>query len=375
MTSPLPPEPSGPGYPGGNALPNPAFAQSRQGPLWISVFEVDQDLRSDEKTIALKIQNLSGEEPIQILKIDHHLPEGVEYKELWSSSILSIEEKKRRLCQDLTLLVNDEFFFSPSDLQKRRREMVKDFIQDVLGERTDSVGRVLALYTRLLNPILLRSLANKFRNRYEASRVTVDNYRSAQRFLDQLKELPTDEHPNLISTIQLKTTELKELEEASGKAARSTLQPHGELVEFFILRFAKGAFRVKKYSMSFSITYATQTTQDDENHPVARASHTVDVTPREVILSTIAMFFGALGTLLKTLTAGQSFDFMNLGTYPLVGMAMGSILALLVFNLFERLGLSLENKIKVDWVGASTVGFACGFVNERLLQVVLGPFI
>ena len=112
---------------------------------------------------------------------------------------------------------------------------------------------------------------------------------------------------------------------------------------------------------------------DGKEH-VGGTSTSIQISPRPYVLSIVSVAASLLGSLLG-LVKDNTVEHLaylprfigawNSGTF--IGSA---VLALVIFNVYEHIGLKDRFKAPVGWRSALLIGILCGLFQERLLAAL-----
>lgn len=338
----------------------------------VTLDEINSDPRSSEKTFQLNIENL-GKESISITNLSQYLPEGVEFREVWEKSLLKLEKEYKAVCEDITMLFNDELFFSSKDLIENRKRIATEMMNEIMGGDLNSISGIIRWYIKLLfRPYIMKVIADKFLERYHATAIIVDNYDYAKKVFDSLLEGERTDK-NFRKIITTKIEKLRSLEEARlslrNLSALAHLEPGSTFTEHYVFNFPRNLFSPRKYNLMFEITFSN----NDKKEQIRKVSSSVNIVPKGVVLSVVAIIFGVLGALFKVMISKPDL-YLLLENFPWIEVVMGSLLAFLIFNVYEYLGISSIRKMSISWRSASLIGFACGLLQENFVEAIKAFF-
>jgi hypothetical protein len=346
-----------------------------------SLTENSDDIRSAEKAFQLTVENVSNN-LIELIEISPHIPEEVDFQETKHRTIMELGIQHRLLCQDLTLLFNDEIYFSSEKIRKEREEIIKQLFDEILNRITSPVG-LLRFYIRiLLKPKWLKQISKHWLDRYHASYISIDRYELAKDMFDKfIKSDDNDSSKQKLFSIKLEQmlNIENELQSRGTSTALSVIEPESIFTEDYILKFPRSFSNPSKYTISFEIVYRESGT---DNRVKNRVSESVEISPSPIVLSLISMLSGVMGAFSVNLVSNLkksvgSFSINSLlNSFNVGNLILGAVLALVVFNVYEYFGSSkFRADIKPGWRSALLVGFLCGMFNDnflRMLEAFLG---
>ena len=128
----------------------------------------------------------------------------------------------------------------------------------------------------------------------------------------------------------------------------------------------------RRYNISIDVQYKTP----EGKELVDGAATSVMISPRPYVLSSVAVVASVLGTLLSLVKSNVSepsdsdYIVRFLETWYSGTFIGSAVLALVIFNVYEHIGLRDRFKAPVSWRSALLIGILCGLFQDRLLAAL-----
>lgn len=328
------------------------------------------DKRSSEVAFRVRVENL-GATPLDLRSISPRIPEGVSLLEIKDSSAEALRTTHKRLCDELTELLNEHVFETSADARAARLRIEKQFVDEVVKD----TSAILKTY--------LRMFTGRWSRRFEERRAQLH----AQMFVIAKKAdadiaLKRWFHDLEAKTLygqmyQAKVEQLAQVEAVLDKrpeeTAIATIEPDSFFATTYVLRFPRTSFNPAKYT--FSVEAALSETGSPKES-LSSASTTVEISARPYVLSCITVLCALLGVAVKysidradQLPVDEFFG--GLGNQLATGRGISSaVLALVAFNLYEHLDLGEKLSLRVGWRSAMLFGVLSGLFSERIVAAL-----
>lgn len=335
--------------------------------------------REATRPATLCIEN-NGEEPLMITRVKHLLPSGVTLVAT-SDSYLHREQTYSDLCQELRLLIQDEYFFSNPELIATRKKEIVQLINEAMLAAAGSgvLSKIFRVWQVVLSPLLAAAAFRRWQDRFNANQLVIEGYQDALIAWELVTSLPVPENQVQARNrdlIELKLKQLKELENerTSQGPGRGhwTVEAHSTHSEAMILKCDKSVLSVRRYPVVIEVT---ATSSPGAQPLMKRASSSIEVPPKDLPLASLAMLCAPLGFISRLVVQSpkSSFDVL-LTSASLPRMVIAAILGFLLCVTFERLRWGNSDKLSLSWRTAVLLGFAAGLATENLLGAIQAFF-
>lgn len=326
------------------------------------------DARSNEVAYRLRIENF-GESPIDILNINPRIPEDVDLIEVKDLSSEAVKLKHKKICTELTELLEEQLFVTSKDYRERIVVIEKEYIQEMLKD----FNAVPRIYFGMFTGYLQKQMQRK-RERSDAGKFIIDSKRDANIALEKwFFDEDTNEARSTI--FRAKFAQLEELDEQLGAEASAsaiaTIESDSFFATTYVLRFPRSGLNPRKFSFAVE---AAITETGTPKQQLGAVSTTVIISPQPYVLSGIAMTSALLGSTVKyAITTGSATDvpeyFTKLSVHLITSPGLSSIiLALLLFNVYEYTELGNNIKMRVGWRSALLIGVVSGLFSDRIIE-------
>ncbi|MFV7768857.1 hypothetical protein [Shewanella marisflavi] len=331
----------------------------------ISIEEQLSDLRSDQVAYKVTIQN-SGHTSIRLLAIHPRVPMGGELVEITDSSLEEASEQRAELLEELNKLLK-QFLWVESDAFRqawvqRQQEAFKDVM---------SFSGIAKVYYHML-----KSGPKEWQSRMQREfdvfqykiRSVTDAEESITRWISK-----ADQSSAISSLFAAKTEQLGAIESAmneSDKSSLATIEPESEFISTYVLKFNRASFDPLKYQISFEASY----TESESSKPkVTSVGTSVQISPYPWSLSCVAVLAALLGTLVNISLDSQGLKpdaILNLVASSAMSFVSSTVLALVIFNVYEHTSLAGNIRLPVSWRSALLIGALCGVAQENILNAL-----
>jgi len=328
--------------------------------------ESEPDIRSDEKSFILKIEN-KGVSSINLISTKLSFPKGAKI-ETEDLSSLVLKAKHDEICRHLTISLNDELFFV-DEIMKNRLEIIHGIVDEIIEKFKGWFG-IFRLYAgTIFKPSWIKYLTDKYEKRFKAVYISIEDYKSAQCMFDKFLDNKTEK--TIKDIFSAKLMQLKEIEDKLSMLAISTIESGSSYEETFIVRFPRNILNTKKFSISVECILCEN---DQNKKDVKKVSVSVIISPKPYILTIISILSSLLGTILKFSIAetlnNPALNFIQIISGKSAISAI--ILSAIFYNVYEYtdFGDKLKIKMNVSWRSALLIGTLCGLFSDRVISLL-----
>lgn len=328
------------------------------------------DSRSSEAAFRVKIENL-GSVPMEVRRISPRIPEGVLLVEVKDSSSEAARSRHKKICEELTELLDEHIFESSKAARDARLQIEKKFVTELLSD----VNTLWRLYFNMM----IGKLAKRFKERREqlaAQRFVIAGKQDADVAIRQWFQAQAD--ATLFGQMfRAKYEQLVAIENALGTgleaSALATIEPDSFFATTYVLRFPRTSLNPAKFSFSVE---AALSEADSPKEILGSTTTTVEISARPYILTIISISCALLGVAVKfsidkASNLGIEEFFTQLGTVLVTGQGLSAaVLALVLFNIYEHVEFGEKLKMRIGWRSAMVVGVISGLFSERVIAAL-----
>lgn len=328
------------------------------------------DSRSSEAAFRVKIENLGGT-PLELRRISPRIPEGVVLLEVKDSSSEAARSKHKRLCEELTELLNEHIFEACTPAREARLQIEKSFVDDMLKDLSSMWRPYYQFFSGQQAKILQRK-----RERLQAQKFVITGKCDADIALKQWFSDPT-KTSLFRQMFQSKYDQLFAVEallsNAPEAAALASIEPDSFFATTYVLRFPRTALNPAKFSFSVEVALADP---ESTREVLGSTTTTVEISAQPYVLSTLSVVCSLLGVAVK-FSIDKASDlpvdefFHMLGRLLATGQGISAIvLAVVVFNIYEQVEFGQKLNMRVGWRSAMVVGVLSGLFSERMIAAL-----
>lgn len=334
--------------------------------------------RDATRAATLSIEN-NAEKPLRISQVEYFLPSGVSLVPVTDNSYLRREQAYRNLCKELRMLIQDEYFFSNPELIAARKKLVIQLINEaiVAAPGPGLMSKIFRVWQVILSPMLAAAAFRRWQERFNASKLVIEDYQDARIAWELVTSLPVPEKEKEARNrdlIALKLNQLKELndERVSPVSRQWTVDSHSVHSEALILKCEKSMLLVRRYPIVIEVT-----TTSMEDHPpmTTRVSSSIEVPPSDVALAVLAMICAPIGFISRLVVQDPNAPahvILERASTPqiLIASALGFVLCIT----FERIQWGKSAQLSLSWRTAVLLGFGAGVGTQNLLKAIQAFF-
>jgi hypothetical protein len=328
------------------------------------------DSRSSEAAFRVKIENL-GAVPMEVRRISPRIPEGVLLVEVKDSSSEATRSRHKKICEELTELLDEHIFESSKAARDARLQIEKSFL-------TEMVSDMNTLWRLYFNMFIGKQM-KRFKERREqlaAQKLIIASKQDADVAIRQWFDTQSDQ--TLFGQMfKAKYSQLVAIEDALGNgleaSALATIEPDSFFATTYVLRFPRASLNPAKFSFSVEAALAEA---DSPKEMLGSTTTTVEISARPYILTVISILCALLGVAVKfsiekaNNMAIEEF-FTQLGTVLATGQGLSAaVLALVLFNIYEHVEFGERLKMRIGWRSAMVVGVVSGLFSERVIAAL-----
>ena len=337
-----------------------------------SLVEENRDFRKREVSILFIITN-STSKAVQVVSINPYIPDRVELIETRQFSLLSVKENHEILCAELNELANDLLIVESEGFRKDLINANREIFRSIFNEMTGWLG-IGRLYMQVLTGKYFRSL-EQAKKRGRAYKINIEGSKDAKAIYENFLE-GNESRKSLTQMFGIKMEKLIECEASLGngndiKTSTIALIDAGEeLTIRYLLRFPRRIFDSASFTVSVEAIYAYADLTQQYRIPTAQ---TISVPPNSISLSFVAIIAALLGVTLKHSVAWMNTSNTNLGIQfqPILAQAVAaSVLAFIVFNVFEFTDMFKSLRQRLSWRQALFIGVLCGLGLDRIFEAL-----
>ena len=330
------------------------------------------DSRSSEAAFRVKLENL-GTSPIEVLRINPRIPEGVTLVEVKDSSAEAARIQYKKLCEELTELLEQHLFVSSEHEREARLKVDKQYLSDMLKD----AHTVWRIYFNLFTGVLLKRM-REYRERLAAQKFVIRNRDDADIALKSWVASPI-EADHFGRLFNAKYAQLVAIENEIGNApdtsALVTIEPDSFFATTYVLRFPRSALNPTKFSFSVE---AALSEPGSPKEILTSSTAIVEISPRPYVLSLVSMMCALLGVAVKfsiehpagSFSSARHF-FGALAQTLFTGSGISAVvLAIVLFNIYEYLEFGEKIKMRVGWRSAMLIGVLAGLFTERFIAAL-----
>jgi hypothetical protein len=330
------------------------------------------DSRSSEAAFRVKLENL-GTSPFEVLRINPRIPEGVTLVEVKDSSTEAARIKYKKLCEDLTELLDQHVFVSSETERDARLKIDKQYLADFIKD----ANAIWRIYLNLFTGVLLKRM-REYRERIAAHKFIIRNKDDADIALHSWFASPiqADHFARLFNAKYAQLVSIEnEINNGPATSALATIEPDSFFATTYVLRFPRSALNPTKFSFSVE---AALSEPGSPKEILTSSTAIIEISPRPYVLSLITMMSALLGVAVKfsidhsggSTSSVRSF-FGGLGQAVFTGSGISAIvLAIVLFNVYDYLEFGEKIKMRVGWRSAMLIGVLAGLFTERFIAAL-----
>ncbi|HPQ70361.1 MAG TPA: hypothetical protein PKW95_14630 [bacterium] len=351
----------------------------------LTLEEQNPDFREKERSFKFTMQN-TGDASISLLSITPRLPKGVRHLENEDVSTFNKQMVHAKICEELTLLVNEHLFLTSKEIQQRMSEKVTQFAQVFI----DSLKGMM-LFTSYLK-ILFKMNKQFLEMKHQADikkafEYRIHNFEDAEYAFNNLLQ---NAAPDIKKIYNAKMEQLNKIERTTTQIKDSpllaTIEPGSLYSKTFVMNFPRKYVNPSNFGIDIEVIYTEtkplKSSPNNNNAPaiseykeiVDMVSTSTVISPRPLALIAIVMWASLGGIILKEAMNKQDISpkffwelLLTISNYP--GW-MAELTAFVFFCIYEYTEMGKKINMTLGWRTAVLIGVFSGMAADRILDAI-----
>jgi uncharacterized membrane protein YeaQ/YmgE (transglycosylase-associated protein family) len=343
--------------------------------------ESSTDVRANAFAYKLTVKNL-GNEAIHLLSLQQRIPSDVTSVEVENPTSVALKAQCQKICKELEFIVNNNLLTFFEQIKNRIVQSNIEIMNKVLESQGNALFSLFKIMWKIASGSYKTSLERQI-YKMNAYSVKIENSHQAKRaFNDWYKDIPDEEKTFFNSKLE----ELLQIEKKIGddeirSKSLATIESGSFFSQTYVFIFSRNKWEPKLYNISIEGTFASKNL---ENQFAESASTSLTITPDPVRLTLFAIFSSFMGAVVKycidvknvSLKFPYSFERIansldnQITINFFLNALIGAIIALVFFNIYERIDIGKKINVGVGWRSALLIGVLCGLLGERIVSAL-----